>query len=386
MWAEKAARWPRPVAGLAAALGTPIAAVGAAPVSSPAATAARGIATASADRATTTATAAGGARALKMIWGPGVLPTGRSAFPTYHELGVNVYEIQLLWDDVALAKPKHPRNPRDRAYRWPASVDQAVRDARRYGIRVCLLVQRTPAWANGGRANTWAPNNAADFGHFLVAASRRYPSVRYWMIWGETNRNPDFYPMPPSSPVGPRRYALVLNAAYHALKSVRRSNIVIGGDTMTYGNVHPPDFIRWMRLPNGKPPPLDYYGHNPYSDRFPRLRGRPYAPGERDLSDVDTLESQLRRTYHRTVKLWLSEYSISSDHTNRAFAYAVSRRRQADWLTAAFRLVDSIDYVAGLGWYDLIDESSSVPRHLTTGLMTSALKPKPAFYAFQHAP
>jgi len=326
------------------------------------------------------------ARSLKMIWGPGVLPNGSSAFPIYRRLGVKVFQIELLWDEVAPTRPQNAANPGDAAYQWPAYLDQVVRDAKHYGIQVSLLVQRTPAWANGGRGNTWAPNRPSDYGQFMAAASRRYPSVRYWMIWGESNRNPDFYPMPANSPAGPRRYALVLNAAYHALKAVSRSNIVIGGDTMTFGNVHPPDFIRWMRLPNGKPPPLDYYGHNPYSDRFPRLKGKPYFPGARDISDSDTLESQLRGTYHRTVKLWLSEWSVSSDQSNRAFAYAVSRRQQANWVTAGFRLADSVNYVAGLGWYDLADESASVPRYLTTGLMTSSFQPKPAFYAYQHAP
>jgi len=326
---------------------------------------------------------AASAPALKAIWGPVDLPSNRSAFPIYHQLGVRVYEIELLWDVTAPTRPKDPENPSDRAYSWPAYVDEAIRQARRYGIQVCLLVQRAPTWANGGRTNTWAPDNASDYGRFVTAASRRYRSVHLWMIWGEPNRNPDFYPMPAGSPIGPRRYALVLNAAYHALKRVSRKNIVIGGDTMSYGTVHPPDFIRWMRLPNGKPPPLDFYGHNPYSDRFPNLAQRPYAVGVRDLSDIDTLEAQLRSTYRRRIPLWLSEYSISSDRRNRAFAYAVSRKEQAKWLTAAFRLVDSVNYVAGLGWYDLLDEPPSVPRGLTEGLMTWDMKPKPAFYAYE---
>ncbi|MHB8656865.1 MAG: hypothetical protein ACYC91_02770 [Solirubrobacteraceae bacterium] len=312
------------------------------------------------------------------------LPSGRSAFPLYHRLGVKVYQIELLWNVVAPTEPAEPESPSDQAYEWPAHVGRAVRQATREGMRVCFLVQRTPAWANGGKGNTWAPDRASDYAKFLIAASRRYPGVHYWMIWGEPNRNPNFYPMPAGSPTGPRRYAILLDAAYHALKSVTQSNIVIGGDTMTYGDVHPPDFIRWMRLPNGRPPALDYFGHNPYSDRFPRLADRPYHAGVRDLSDIDTLEAQLRGTYHRTVKLWISEYSISSDRPNRAFSFAVSRQEQARWLTAAFRLVDSVDYVAAMGWFDMLDESPPDPRSLTTGLMTWNGLFKPAFYAYEH--
>ena len=156
-------------------------------------------------------------------------------------------------------------------------------------------MQGTPAWANGGRASDWAPTNAADYGDFLTAAAHRYPSVHLWMIWGEPNRGGNFEPMPANSKVGPRRYALILNAGYHALKSVSKINLVIGGDTWSFGTVEPAKFVQWMRLPSGKPPPLDYYGHNPFSARFPDLKKPPYYPGGRDINDIDTLHTRLTR-------------------------------------------------------------------------------------------
>jgi hypothetical protein len=325
------------------------------------------------------------APALKMIWGPVDLPNGQSALPTYHRLGVQVFQLDLTWADVAPTRPSDPTNPGDPAYHWPSDVDQAVQQAGSYGIRICLLVKGTPPWANGGRDSAWAPNNPADYANFLVAAARHYPSVRYWMIWGEPNRDDlsDFRPMPAASPVGPRRYALLLNAAYWALKGVSRSEIVIGGNTWSFGNVEPADFIRWMRLPNGKPPPLDYYGHNPFGRRFPHL-AKPYYPGGRDIDDIGTLEKQLRGIYHRKVPLWLSEFTISSDHPTIAFDFAVSRKEQARWVTAAFRLVDSVNYVAGLGWFELLDQPAGADN-LTNGLMTWNVRPKPAFYAYRRA-
>ena len=325
------------------------------------------------------------APALKMIWGPVDLPNGQSAFPTYHRLGVQVFEMDLTWSDVAPTRPANPRNPADPAYRWPSDLALAVQQAAQYGIRICLLVKGTPPWANGGRSTAWAPDNPWDYGNFLIAAAREYPSVHEWMVWGEPNRDDvsDFRPMPVNSPVGPRRYALLLNAGYQSLKSVSKSNIVIGGNTWSFGLVEPADFIKWMRLPNGKPPPLDYYGHNPFGRRFPRF-AKPYFPGGRDIDDIGTLESQLARTYHRKVPLWLSEFTISSDHPNIAFNFAVSRRAQANWLTAAFRMVDSVNYVAGLGWFELLDAPPS-SNSLTMGLLTWNLQPKPAFYAYQRA-
>ena len=316
-----------------------------------------------------------------------MLPNGQSAFPTYHRLGVDVFQIDLNWAQTAPTAPTHPDDPSDPAYRWPSQLDQAIREAGHYGIRICLLVQGTPGWANGHRSSAWAPDDPADYGHFLIAAAHRYPSVHLWMIWGEPNRDGNFEPMPARSKVGPRRYALVLNAGYHALKSVSRANTVIGGDTWSFGTVEPADFVKWMRLPDGRPPPLDDYGHNPFGVRFPDLQQAPYYPGGRDINDIDTLDHQLVQTYHRPVKLWLSEFTISSDHKTRAFDFSVSRQEQARWLTGAFKLANSVSYVAGMGWFDLVDQPP-LPhdRNLTNGLLTDKLQPKPAFSAYQHAP
>jgi hypothetical protein len=53
-------------------------------------------------------------------------------------------------------------------------------------------------------------------------------------------------------------------------------------------------------------------------------------------------------------------------------------------VTAAFRLVDSVNYVAGLGWFELLDQPAGADN-LTNGLMTWNVRPKPAFYAYRRA-
>jgi hypothetical protein len=327
---------------------------------------------------------------LKMMWGPATLPDGSSAFPVYHRLGVQVLQMQLSWKATVAQRPADPTDPNDPAYSWPAQIDLAAREAARYHIALALMVKATPPWANGGEDPSWAPDDAADYANFLQAASRHYSAVRYWMIWGEPARAGNFNPMPGNSPTGPRRYAVLLEAAYQALKAVNPANIVIGGMTFTLGVVSPEDFIKWMRLPDGAPPRMDYWGHNPYSFRYPKLSEGPYAQGVRDINDIDTLHSEIAAAYGGrpggTPKLWLSEFSISSDQKNRAFTFFVSRAAQAKWLTAAFKLVDSVPYVVGLGWFELLDEPPSVPGHLTSGLLTWDARPKPAFTAFARAP
>lgn len=337
---------------------------------------------------------AASARSVKAIWGPVAMPDGSSAFPVYRHLGARVYQAGLEWSEVAARRPARPTDPADPAYRWPKALDEAVREARRHGILVALMVKGSPPWANGGRRPQWAPNDA-DYARFLTAASRRYPTIRHWMVWGEVNRPAVFRPLPRNSPVGPRRYATLLNAGYQALKRRSARNVVIGGMTFSYGDVLPRDYLRWMRLPSGKPPPLDWYGHNPFTRRFPRLDYyRSYRGYKgRDLSDIDTFASEIRRTYRgryralrgRPPRLWLSEFTVSSDKPNYAFDFFVSRRQQARWLTAAYRIAARAPYVAGLGWIGLLDEPPSVPRAIHFGLMTHDARRKPAYHAYRRA-
>ena len=249
------------------------------------------------------------------------LPDGSSAFPIYRDLGVRFLQQGLNWGAAAPQRPANPRDPSDPAYRWPRRArrgggrSQGVWDrARAHGRQFPPVGQRC-------RGPTWVPKKGA-YADFLTAASRRYGSVDHWMIWGETNRSAVFRPLPPHGRYGPRRYARLLAAAYRALKRQSRRNVVIGGMTFSFGEVFPGDFVRFAKLRNGKPPPLDWWGHNPFTVRFPDLSKPERVAGTRDFSDLDLLHRDLRRAYlgeyrrfrRRAPRLWLSEFTIPSDH------------------------------------------------------------------------
>jgi hypothetical protein len=329
---------------------------------------------------------AGGEGSLdKAIWGPTRLPDGSSAFPAYAKLGVDTYQIQLPWATVSPSRPASPEDPADPSYRWPRVVDFAIEEATERGIEVATLVTTSPPWANGGREPISSPERAVDFAQFLSAASRRYPSVRRWMIWGEPNRSDRFLPNRPDDPVGARRDAVLLDRAYEALKEASPDNVVIGGNTFTGGDVKPARFIRWLRLPSGEPPRLDWYGHNPYPFRFPDLDNPPSPGGWRDLSDLETLVSDVNDSYgSRGIhpRLWLSEFTVQSDHSSAALADSVSRAAQARWLRAGYEVAASVEEVEGLGWFKLLDDPD-FPGHAHWGLLTSDGHRKPAFRAFR---
>ena len=322
--------------------------------------------------------------AEKAIWGPLTVPGGGSAFPVYRDLGVDTLQLHLDWSSTAPTRPANPGNPSDPAYRWPPDIDRAIAEARASGIQVALLVSRSPSWANGGRSPIVAPD-PAQYASFVAAASRRYSTVRRWMVWGEPDRDDRFQPNAPGSPAGPRAYAQILDAAYGALKSVSSGNIVIGGMTWTGGTVKPAAFLNFLRLPNGRRPRLDWYGHNPFPFRFPNLRETHIEGGWRDMSDMDLFTDELRRAYGPGVRFWLSEFTVLSDKPSREFEASVTRQGQAQWLAASYEIADSLPSVAGLGWLTLADEPEA-PGSSYWGLLTSAGARKPSYGAFRAAP
>jgi len=361
------------------------------------------------------APAAGAAE--KSIWGPSSFPVGNancptgpdpcSAFPTYKQLGADSYQFQIPWDTVAASRPANPRDPNDPAYRWPTYADYTVQQAGQYGISLAVLVQGTPSWANGGRPRAWAPTNPQDYADFVFALSRRYPTVHRWMIWGEPSYGINFQPMPPNSRVGPRTYAKLLDLAYVALKQASRANIVIGGMTLNGGGpVSTPSFVKGLRVGKGKkarPPRMDLWGHNPFDGRFPNIKKKPIGKF-RGLNDIDTLHREIQRAYGLRVKgkgkkarvskkkvkvprLWLSEWTVLSEPSPNLFGgFHVSPARQAAYITAAYKMVRKLKYVAGLGWYRLEDQKNDGTVGAAWGLMTADGARKPSFNAYAAAP
>jgi hypothetical protein len=334
----------------------------------------------------------------KAIWGPAQVD-GNSLFPIYADLGAGIYETTLHWNLVASRRPARASNPADAAYDWPAELDYVMREGARYRIRICLQLIGTPRWANGDRPPNWVPDRVQDLSDFAQAASRRYPAVHLWMIWGEPSRQLNFMPLVAETlgkPLtaqqasGPRRYARMLDASYGALKHVSKRNTVIGGNTFTTGDIGPLSWIRSMRLPNGRPPRMDLYGHNPFTSRPPDLRNPPLtstARGAADFSDLGRLAGWLdryQRRGRRRLPLFLSEFFLPTDHANWEFPFHVTRKVQAAWLADALRITRRWWRIYSLGWYTLVDDPPRLDGdEVHRGLIDIQGHPKPAYFAYR---
>jgi hypothetical protein len=334
----------------------------------------------------------------KLIWGP----TTETAFRTYGDLGAGLYEMSINWSRIATSRPANPTDPHDPAYEWTPSVDEAIANASREGMQVVIEVTGAPGWANGGRQWRWAPDNPQDYADFVAAASRRWPEVHYWQIWGEPSRRPNFLPLPShlsglkltaQQRRGPGIYAQILDAAYVSLKAVSSSNVVIGGNTFSGGDIKPLAYIKALRLPNGKPPRMDMYGQNPFGYRKPDLSKNLLDPGSgiADFCDLDVVAEYVDRYLSRAgrntgrLPLFLSEYMLPTDHKNFEFNYWVSRKTASEWLTDALKITRSWHRIFTFGWFALEDEvPNGKGTEVNRGLLTWQGFKKPAYYAFKN--
>ena len=345
------------------------------------------------------------AKLLKGFWGPTRL-NGVSQFGRYNDLRVDVYQMHLAWSSIAATRPSNPRDPHDPAYRWPSDVSYATRQAKHHHIRVLLLIQSSPGWANGGRSSRWAPKHSKDYADFAYAASKKYPGVHLWMVWGEPSRAANFQPLTPQSDSsahrgerlskkqarGPRTYARILDAAYGALKSANRKNLVVGGDTFSWGDIRPVQFVKNMRFGRkNRRPRLDLYGHNPFTNRKPNLANGPFCGSRKagcaDFSDLDwfsrIVDRNLGTSHHSHIPLFLSEFTIPTEPNDSEFPYYVSPPTQADWIRAGFRVARAVGAYA-LGWVHLQDEPPSGSRKTVSGgLLYYNGNKKPGYRAFK---
>jgi len=151
--------------------------------------------------------------------------TGDSQFDPLQALGVRLVRFTVNWRQVALQKPKQPLDPSDPAYDW-TSTDTAVRGLHRRGIVVLLTLWGSPAWANGGLGPNAIPLNKYSLAAFAGAVATRYPWVRLWEVWNESNQQVFL------NPNSPRLYVQrLLNPTYVVLHNRNPANRVAGGST-----------------------------------------------------------------------------------------------------------------------------------------------------------
>ena len=331
----------------------------------------------------------------KSMWGSPTLADGRSIFPILKDLGVGLYSIQVRWEAIApTVKPANPTDPNDPAYQWPQYLTDAVAEATANGMQVQLLIMGTPPWANGGQSWQWMPNNVQDWSDFVTAVTRKYPVATHYMIWGEPNRTPNFKPSTPATSntgklkgaqqVSPRNYAILLDAAYAAIKAEGPADKVIGGNTYTAAgkdDINTYQWAKYMKLPNGSRPRMDMWGHNPWGFTLPNFDDPPGRRGTVTFSDLKRLTKVLDKEFKpRKLKLFLAEWGVPSGFKDKDLGYTLKTKEANLWINTAFKLMRKFKRIYSLGWVHLVDN----PRN-STGLLNQGLTQKKTYRTYRKA-
>jgi hypothetical protein len=275
--------------------------------------------------------------------------------------------FNLHWDQI---------EPSRGEYDWEDS-DAVLDGLHGRGIPAVVGIVGSPRWANGGRAQNFAPG-ASSFAGFARAAASRYRWVKQWLMWNEPNQARWLRPTTPATYV-----RQILNPGYAAIHAVIPGAKVAGGVTAprgSSGGVSPVKWIRGMRSARAR---LDVYAHHPYPSSS---RETPFTGGCNHcetitMATLEKLIAEVGRAFG-PKRIWLTEYAYQTNPPDRAFG--VSYKKQASYLKQAFAMARKNSRIDMMLWFQLKDEPGI--GGWQSGVLTARGKKKPAYTAFARLP
>jgi hypothetical protein len=242
----------------------------------------------------------------KAISGP-VEFNGESQFANYAKLGAGIYVSTLDYKTIAVQTPENGKDPDDPGYQWPDDLDEAVSDAATYHIQIALKLENGPK-------------------DFAVAAAKRYPDVRLWVVQQTKESASSF--------------TKVLNGDYASLKAASKKNLVVGQP-------------KSASVPKGAK--LDMFGYTPAKDK--------------SLPDLAKLHAKVKKN------LFVTGWTLNT-----------AGQVGAKQLAAGLKAAKKASYVYTLGYDGLYDSDvvGSDGRIAKTGLLGNDGTLRPAFTAFKN--
>ncbi len=304
--------------------------------------------------------------------------------------GASVIHTTATWAAIAPTKPADASNGDDPAYRLN-DLDDLVFQAGSYGLRVMVNITGTPKWANGGKAPNVMPKRLADFTAFARMLATRFNGrsghgdVALWSVWNEPNLQlfltPQFVG---KKVVGPANYAKLYKAAYAGIKAGDSSAKVAIGETSARGrdkplagisaSVAPGTFAKLLALQKGLR--FDAWAHHPYptAANLPPLQKVRYP--NVTLSTLPSFEADLKRLFHRSVPIWITEYG---HETKPAESHGVTFAKQAAYAKQALTVAKNDPNVQMFIWFVFRDSAGNPWQ---SGLVSQNGARKPAYNAF----
>lgn len=252
-------------------------------------------------------------------------------------------------------------------------VDRVVDAAARRGIRVLAMLWATPPWANGGAGRTTAPRAARDYARIAGWAAARYRGrVDAWQVWNEPNRRQFF------ASTDPEAYVRILRPAYRAIKrGDPRATVVLAGPA--YNDT------AWLEAVYraGAGGHFDVLATHPYPVPADSPPERSRADAVEAIEEVAQVRALMVRRNDADLPIWFTELGWSTHRNTPETApweRGVSRRTQGDYMVRTLRLLrQRHPYVENVFWYTARDRATGDPHLDNYGLLTRAMRPKPAY-------
>jgi hypothetical protein len=305
--------------------------------------------------------------------------------------GATVIHTTANWALIAPTRPANAADGSDPAYQLQ-DLDDLVQKAGLYGMRVLLDITSTPKWANGGKTPNYAPKKLSDLTTFARMIATRYSgrpgskgSVSMYAVWNEPNLQQFLRPQFVGKKiVGPAIYAKLYKAAYAGIKAGNPTAKVAIGETSAQGRdkpsgtssqtVAPGTFAKLLAQQKGLR--FDAWAHHPYPTA---LNAKPLEKVKYPnvtLSQLPTFEKALKKAFHRTVPIWITEYG---HETKPGEPRGVTTAQQAAYAKQALTFARNDQDVQMFVWFTFRDSSGNPWQ---SGLELESGARKPAYAAF----
>ena len=290
----------------------------------------------------------------------GINQTVRQTRPTADtasRLGAGWIRIWGGWDAV---------QPQPGAYAENIVHDMnvEVNAAKARGLKVLVVMQRTPPWANGGKGPFTPPTDPSTFGSMMGVVAQRIPGVDAWELWNEPDES-EFFTGGPN----PAKYAAMVKSAYPAIKAAQPNDIVVTGGLVA-NNM---DFVERL-YSQGLKGNFDALGVHTdtacltdppgsiYRDPQGRI-GRYTFTGFREVHRVMASHGDGDKPIWMTELGWSTEStapnSCSVGEKKGTKPLGVTEEQQADFLTQAFQCLQADPIVTVAFWFGMQDFKGS---------------------------
>lgn len=337
-------------------------------------------------------------------------------------LGADVVRANVIWARYAPSpnskkKPKGFDGKDPNAYGTAlAPVDQLVAAAQARGLQVLLTATGPiPAWASrcGGSVATrhTCKPDPQQFGQFVRALGKRYPTVKMWSVWNEPNLRSWLSPQYSGTTL--QSAAIYRSLAASAIAGLRgtghRSDTILLGETAPIGqkpssraNANPEPFIRsvFCLKSNGKKMTgaeaatqkcggykklnVTGYAHHPYTRGGSRAPNSGVNAGEITAGVVSRLTKildQAGRAGRVPSKLpvYYTENGWQTNPPDQTFG--VLPEQQARYMNQSDYMAYGNSRIKSVAQYKIIDDAND--GSFQSGVRFLDGSPKPAYTAYQ---